>query len=253
MAAVGGPGLEAQMHALDPDRVDELVVSTARTTSRCTTRSSAAPGWTTCSCGSQAKGGGSGSSRRSAARPWTSPSPAADRAPVRGDRRRRRDRAPQARSRTRCCSRSSGSTRRPDEAAYVGDSPFDIRAARPAASTRSASRGETSTHGRCWSRRSRTLSSTHRRSCLASSSRDVDARAAELRDVLNRGADRYHSRGRPDHVRRRVRPALRRAGRARAGASRARPAGLAHAPRRRPAVRRSRKSATSRRWARSRR
>src|SRR4029079_10673415 len=25
LAAVGGPGLEAQMHALDPDRVDELV------------------------------------------------------------------------------------------------------------------------------------------------------------------------------------------------------------------------------------
>src|SRR3989440_9092529 len=26
MAAVGGPGLEAQMHALSPDKVDELVV-----------------------------------------------------------------------------------------------------------------------------------------------------------------------------------------------------------------------------------
>ena len=50
MAAVGGPGLEAQMQALSPDRVDELVTSTARTTSRCTTSSSAAPGWTTCSC-----------------------------------------------------------------------------------------------------------------------------------------------------------------------------------------------------------
>ena len=43
-AAVGGPGLIAQMRALDEARADELVASTARTTSRCTPSSSRAPG-----------------------------------------------------------------------------------------------------------------------------------------------------------------------------------------------------------------
>ena len=39
MAAVGGPGLEAQMHALRPTASTSSSTSIARTTSRCTTSS----------------------------------------------------------------------------------------------------------------------------------------------------------------------------------------------------------------------
>ena len=53
-----------------------------------------------------------------------------DRASVRRRRRRRRGRRGRSRRRTRCCWRSSGSARRRIDAVYVGDSPFDMGAAK---------------------------------------------------------------------------------------------------------------------------
>ena len=58
--------------------------------------------------------------------------PSAARGLLRRRRRRRRHGAPQAAIPTRSCWRSTGSTRRLSEAAYVGDSPFDVAAAKAA-------------------------------------------------------------------------------------------------------------------------
>ena len=61
MAAVGGPGLEAQMHALDPDRVEELVAVYRAHNEPLHDELMSAPGSTTCSSGCRTKAAGSGS------------------------------------------------------------------------------------------------------------------------------------------------------------------------------------------------
>ena len=131
MANVGGPGLEAQMEAFAPDRVEELVrvyrahneplhdeleafagIEDALTTLRDEGR---LLGLVT-------------AKRRVDRRPRVRA--AADRALLRHRRRRRRDRAAQAGPGAARCSRSSGSRASADQAAYVGDSPYDMQAAK---------------------------------------------------------------------------------------------------------------------------
>ena len=175
---------------------------------------------------------GSGSSRPSAARPSTSRSPASRSAAfdaiVGGDETERHKP-----TRSRSCSRSHGSAPTPADAAYVGDSPFDMQAAQ---------RGRDVRHRRHLGADPRprrahatpTSSSTPPRSCLPSSRRR--ARAAELRDLLEPLALRVPRPRRAVGRRRDLRPPLRRARRARGGASRARHAGLADPARRRAAV-----------------
>ena len=71
----------------------------------------------------------------------------------------------------------------PEDAVYVGDSPFDIGAARRPASTRSASPGAASTR---W--RTRTRSST----AGGAACRPLSGARAELRGLLNRYLYEYH-------------------------------------------------------------
>ena len=77
---------------------------------------------------------------------------------------------------------------RPDDAAYVGDSPFDVRAAR-AAGVYAVAVAWGGIHAR--SSDADAMSSRRRRSCLASS-KTHDAAAAELRELLKRHSYAYH-------------------------------------------------------------
>ena len=166
-----------------------------------------------------------------------SPVPAA-RAPVRRDRRRRRDRAAEARARSRCSLALERLDARPEEAAYVGDSPFDMprREGRGRARGRRRLGRHPRTHG---ARRGADASSTSRRRCLPCS----ETATASPRGPRScggcsttAGATRYHVLDDPEIDGRDLRRALRRARRARGGASRARHPRLADAARRRSAV-----------------
>ena len=133
-ATVGGQGLVSQMRALDPDRVDELVEVVQRA-QRPAARDARGVRRT-------ARGAPAASCRRTEARdrhreaPPHRPARARAlpraRGAVRG--RRRASRTPNATSRipSRCSSRSAKLGAEPSQAAYVGDSPFDIRAAKAA-------------------------------------------------------------------------------------------------------------------------
>ena len=132
LKAVGGPGLEAQMVALDPNRVDELVrVYRAHNEPLHDTLEFCA-GMDVVLAELKRAATGSASSRPSGASPSSSRS--------RGCRSSISSRPSSAATRpsgtsptrSRCCSRSSGSARAPREAAYVGDSPFDMQAAKAA-------------------------------------------------------------------------------------------------------------------------
>ena len=81
----------------------------------------------------------------------------------------------------------------PAEAAYVGDSPFDIRAAKAAGLLAVASAGAGSTPTRGCSPRSRTCSSTSRRSCSMSSGMALTGRAGgRAQRLIDHHNYRYH-------------------------------------------------------------
>ena len=254
-AAVGGPGLVAQMHALAPDRVDDLVAAYREHNEPLHEELEAF--WEVVEVLPRLRDEGRRLGIVTAKRRATVQL-AFDRLPgLEDDLRRRRSRptTPSGTSRrpTRSWPRSTGSVRRrptpPTSATRrTTSAPPRRRAPMP-----SPSPGAASTATRCSSARSRTRSCGTRRSCLASS-RAAAARAAELRETLTQGARRLPRRGRADHVGRRVRPALRRAGRARGASTRAssRPTLRPSASARRPPTA-SRRCGTSSRWARSRR
>ena len=138
MQAVGGPGLEAQMAAFAPERVDELVrvyrahnepLHDELEALRRNGRRARPP--------ARARGGGSASSRRSAARPSSSRSRACPLAHlfetvVGGDETERHKPDPEPLLLAARAARARDRRR----AAYVGDSPFDIRAAKAAGDVR---------------------------------------------------------------------------------------------------------------------
>ena len=143
--------------------------------------------------------------------------PRADRAPVRDRRRRRRDRATQAESRRRCCSRSNAWAPTPAEAAYVGDSPFDMQAAK-AAGLYAIGVSWGGIHERRDARPTPTSSSTSAEELLAAPLSRRRARAGAPQPARTAGSHAYHVLDDPVRRRRHLRPPLRRARRAR-GAS----------------------------------
>ena len=158
----------------------------------------------------------------------------AARAPLRRRRRRRRDRARRSRTRSRCCSRSSASAREPADAAYVGDSPFDMQAAQAAGVLRRRRHaGAASTSATRSADADVVVDTRGGAPCRPLS---PAARAAELRELLDALEPRLPRPRRPERRRRDLRPPLRRARRARGGAPGARHARLADAARRRAAV-----------------
>ena len=189
--AIGGPGLDAQMRELDPDRSDARRrarrASTARTTSRSTTSSRRARRDARASRAGCADGGPPPRDRHRQAprhrRARLRRVPA--RGPLRRGRRRRRHRAATSPTPSRSCSRSSGSAPSPEDAAYVGDSPFDVAAAK-AGGVFAVAVGWGGIHprdARLARRRSPTpLVDDRRRSCLPSSE-PRPRRSRELREA----------------------------------------------------------------------
>ena len=176
-----------------------------------------------------------------------------DRAPVRDGRRRRRDRAAQARSGAAAARTRRGWARQAERGGYVGDAPFDIKAAKAAGLSPSASHGAASMRVSGSRPRSRTRSSRRRRSFLASSK--AESRSAPPSCASPRLPPLPLPRPRRSgDLRRRVRQGLRRARRARGVEP-----GVSSHPTRRPSAsaRRPRtsssRSSTRLRWARSRR
>ena len=225
MAAVGGAGLIEQMRALDPTGSTSSCASTARTTSRCTRRSRRAPG--ILDVLPQLRRRGPAARHRHREAPRDRRSSRSTRCPqleplfdvVVGERRHR---APQAGpgaapARARRCSAPT-----PAEAAYVGDSPFDVRAGEggrrctPSPSTwggihprgAAARRGAGRARPRRGGAACRPLTRRRR------------ARVAELRERARAPPLPLPRPRRPGDLGRRVRPALRRARAARGGASR---------------------------------
>ena len=133
---------------------------------------------------------------------------------------------------TCCCSRSSASAPRPSEAVYVGDSPFDMTAAKA---------GGLFAIGVTWGRRPRPAAARARRPRRASPRSSLPR--SEARGQGRRAPRAPHALGprvlrprRAERRRRGLRPELRRAARARARPPRARAAGLADPASRRPAL-----------------
>ena len=220
MAAVGGPGLEAQMRAFGARPAStSSSASTASTTSRCTTSSSVCAGMDDVLVAAEGRGPAArASSRPSAARPSSSRSRACRSAT--SSTWSSAATRPSARSRTptRCCSRSSASARGPADAAYVGDSPFDMQAAKAAGALRG--RRHLGRHPRArGARPTPTRSSTRRRSCLPSSDA-ADARRRAARAAQRAGATSTTSSTTPSVDDADVRPPLRRARRARGASTR---------------------------------
>ena len=112
MASVGGPGLEAQMRAFGPDQVDELVRVYRAHNEPLHDELEAFAGIADVLVRLKDEGRRLGivsAKRRSTVE--LAFAQRAARAPLRRDRRRRRDRAPEAEPRRRCCSRSTASAR----------------------------------------------------------------------------------------------------------------------------------------------
>ena len=132
MQAVGGPGLEAQMAAFAPEQVDELVRVYRAHNEPLHDELEACEGMEDVIVRLHEDGRGSASSPRSGARPSSSPSRGCASAICsRPSSAATRPRST-SRTRSRCCSRRSVSGVEPMDCAYVGDSPFDIRAAKAA-------------------------------------------------------------------------------------------------------------------------
>ena len=133
-AAVGGPGLIAQMRALDESRVDELVRGLPRAQRaaarlapglrRDRGRAHAARGRGPAARDRDGEAPRHGRSSRSTSSRGSSGTSRWSSAP--------RTRRGTSRTRSRSCTPSSGSARSPAEAAYVGDSPFDVASAKAA-------------------------------------------------------------------------------------------------------------------------
>ena len=182
------------------------------------------------------RGGGSASSRPSGARPSSSRSRGCRSGTTSTSSSAATRPSGRSRTRSRSCSRSTGSAR-PEDAAYVGDSPFDMQAAQA---------GGLYAVGVTWGgihdREALARRRRRRRHAGGAACRSSDAtRAAELRDLLNRWSYEYHVLDEPSVEDATYDRALRRARRARARAPRARHARLADPARRRAAVRRFRK------------
>ena len=130
--AVGGSGLIEQMRLLDPDRVDELVACYREHNEPLHAELAECAGMTDVADDAEgARAAGSASSRRSGARRSARVLVPAAGAALRRRRRLRRHRAAQARPGA-ARARARAARREPDDAVYVGDSPFDIRAAKAA-------------------------------------------------------------------------------------------------------------------------
>ena len=239
-------------HALDPHRVEELVASTVRTTSRCTTRLESAPAWMSVldelkepRAPARHRHGEAPRHRRPRLRAL--PIEHLFEVVVGGDETHAAQAA--SGSRSQLALERLGAS--PDEAAYVGDSPFDMQAAK-AAGLRAIGVAWGRIHAPAALVDADVVIALARRSC--SSSSKVTARAEELREPAQPLALRVPRARRPVGRRRDVRPPLRRARRARARASRARHRRLADPARRRAGLRPVPEGAApGSRWARSRR
>src|SRR5581483_7458446 len=166
----------------------------ASSTRRCTRSCRRSPACSICSSGSTTRDASSASSARSGTTSCSSPSTRSASATGWTSSSAPTRRPGASRTRTRSSSRSSGSaptrTRRPTSATRRSTSPRRRRRA----CTRSESRGAGSTRASGWRPRAPTRSSTRRRSCMARSSAvsTPEARAAELRELLNRYSYEYH-------------------------------------------------------------
>ena len=234
MQAVGGPGLEAQMHAFAPDRVEQLVDVYRAHNEPLHDELEACAGMEDVLArlhdGGPAarRGDGEAALDRRARVRATSRSATSSRPSSAATRRERHKPDPEP---LLLGAERLGAD--PAATAYVGDSPFDVRAAKAAGMFAVAV-----TWGRIHDRARLEAEAARRdrrhapRSSLASSkTTTAAARAAELRDAPQPRAHRLPRRGRADHGGRGLRRALRRARRARGGASRARHARLADAAR----------------------
>ena len=134
MAAVGGSGLAEQMRLLDAERVDELVASTASTTSRSTPSSRTCVGMHGRARDAEGRGSPARHRHREAARhrPARLQLPAAARDASSTSSSPRTTPSGTSPIRSRSCTRWSSWVRSRRRRAYVGDSPFDIRAAKAA-------------------------------------------------------------------------------------------------------------------------
>ena len=256
---IGGQGIVAQMQAIDADHADELLEAYKEHNDGLhETLEAFDELLALLPRAARRRDGSSGSSRPSGTGRSRSHSSAFPRSRARStSSSRTRTRAGTSPIPSPSCSRSRSSGRTPDEAVYVGDSPFDIRAAKAAGVyRRRASAGVGSTPTSDSSPRSRTRSCGLRRSSSMSSrtaSRPRTERPSSRRLVEHHNY-RYHVLDDPELDRQRVRRALRRAPGARDGRTRSssrptrRPSASARRPRRASA-----RSSTSRRWGRSRR
>ena len=192
---VGGPGLTRRCARSTPDRVDELVARLPRAQRAAARRARVLRGHaSTCSTRLHAEGRRLGivtAKRRATVELAFARLPLEQL--LRRRRRRRRHRAAQAATPSRSCSRSSGSAREPDDAVYVGDSPFDVGAARRRACTRSPSRGAASTTSRADAGRDRPT----RGGAACAPLRPRRRARRELRELLNRYAPRVPRPRRP--------------------------------------------------------
>src|SRR5581483_1382333 len=163
--------------------------STGRTTSLFTRSSCAAAAWSGCSGGCGRRGGGSASSRPSGAQRWSSPSSTSRSATCSTRSSAASRRSGTSRIRSRACSPPIGWAHGPARRSTSGTPRSTCGPPGRREWDRWPSPGGASTTVHVWSGRIRTRSSTRRRSCLPSSSA---ARAAELRELLNRALIAYH-------------------------------------------------------------
>ena len=194
-ATVGGQGLVSQMRALDPERVDELVEVYKEHNDPLHETLEAFDDFLDVL--PAAAGGGRRLGIVTAKRHRTVQL-ALDRFPglaraVRGGRRLRGHGAAQARRRTRPRSRSTGSARRPPRR-YVGDSPFDIQAAKAAGAFAVAvGWGGIHSDERLLERGAgRVRPHRPRSSSMSSRTKAPAERAAELRRLIEHHNYRYH-------------------------------------------------------------
>jgi hypothetical protein len=243
LANVGGPGLEAQMRRFAPEHVDELRrVLPLPTTSRCTTRSRRS--WDRADTdrpqGQGRRASGSSPRKRRSTVDLRVRS-GSRRALLRHRPSARRDQRHKAGSRTAAARPRAARARAPTEAAYVGDSPYDMRRGEAGGPLRR--RRHLGRDPRPGGARRRGRDRRHRGGA-AWRPLSGDARGRTCARLLTAGCHEYHVLDDPSVSDADLRPRLRRARRHRGGASRARDARLADAARRCARSRSSRRSST---------